>query len=100
MYPFFSRNFDGRRGWRQTWFARQPCKQATSYEQVCHIKDALQDGGRFGISQEGVQDITERAAFGKNMGGIPHRCCRNGQPAELLHILNGIAKQSGGKKQE
>src|SRR6266849_1508168 len=87
-------------GGRHDRFARQPVKQATIYNQVCRVECALQEGGGLGIAQEGVQDIAECAAFRENVGSIPHRCSSERQPAELLHILDGVSEQSGGEEEQ
>src|SRR5438270_960983 len=85
---------------RYDWLARHPGEDAACHQQVSGVEEALQDGRGLGIAQERMQDITKSAAFGKNVSGIPEGRRAHGQPTELLHVLDGITEQPGGKDQE
>src|SRR5258708_24191735 len=81
-------------------FARYPGKEAACDNQICNVDQTLQNSGCFCITQKCMQDIANGAGLGKNVRSVPERRCAKGNPAQLLHTLNSIAKQPGGEEDQ
>ena len=52
------------------------------------------------VAYGSMQKITNDTSLAQNVGCVPKRRRTKGDPAQLLHILNSVSKQTSSKEEE
>lgn len=78
----------------------QPGEDGPGYDQIAKVEGNLEDAGSLGITNKGMQDVTQSAIFAQKLRGVPELRGTERDPAEFLHVLYCVRQQPGSKDQK